>query len=70
MHKQNLFICFIVYIYSMDNQEKINRITEKLSQLRFEKPVRLSEENIDDIILKVSEINNYLIELLVLFYKK
>jgi hypothetical protein len=54
----------------MDNQDKINRITEKLSQLRFGKPARLSEENIDDIILKVSEINNCLIELLVLFYKK
>ena len=54
----------------MDNQEKINKIAEKLSQLRFEKPSKLSEENVDDIILKVSEINNYLIELLVLFYKK
>ena len=54
----------------MDNQEKINKIVEKLLQLRFEKPSKLSEENVDDIILKVSEINNYLIELLVLFYKK
>lgn len=54
----------------MDKGEKINRLIEKLSQLRFEKPSKLSEETIDDLIVKVAEINNNLIELLVLFYKK
>jgi hypothetical protein len=54
----------------MNREEKIAKIIEKLSQLRFEKPSHLSEETIDDIILKVAEINNNLIELLVAFYKK
>ena len=54
----------------MNKEEKIAKIMERLSQLKFEKPASLSEETIDDIILKVAEINNNLIELLVAFYKK
>jgi len=57
-------------MYSMNKEEKIAKIMERLSQMRFEKPSKLSEETIDDIILKVAEINNSLIELLVAFYKK
>ena len=54
----------------MNKEEKISGIIERLSQLRFEKPAKLSEETIDEIILKVAEINNNLIGLLVAFYKK
>jgi hypothetical protein len=57
-------------MYSMKNEDRIAKIIEKLSQMRFEKPTHLNEETIDDIILKVAEINNNLIELLVAFYKK
>jgi len=54
----------------MNKEEKTAKIIERLSQLRFEKPAHISEETIDDIILKVAEINNNLIELLIAFYKK
>jgi len=54
----------------MNKEEKTAKIIERLSQLRFEKPTHISEETIDDIILKVAEINNNLIELLIAFYKK
>jgi hypothetical protein len=57
-------------MYSMKNEDRIAKIIEKLSQMRFEKPTHLNEETIDDILLKVAEINNNLIELLVAFYKK
>jgi hypothetical protein len=51
------------------NKERINRIIKNLSKIRFKK-TKISEETVDDIILKVAEINNNLIELLALFYKK
>jgi hypothetical protein len=50
--------------------KEAEKIIERLSQLRFGKPAHISEETIDDIILKVAEINNNLIELLIAFYKK
>ena len=68
MYELNVFICFIVYRYTMNKEAE--KIIERLSQLRFGKPAHISEENIDDIILKVAEINNNLIELLIAFYKK